>query len=186
MEAVEYYPAALRTRIDLGEVGNRTHALLGMVTEAGEVVDIAKRLFAYQKPVDPVHLLEEIGDFLWYVALFCEAEEIDYAKSLEEARLGYNDVRKVHGELPLAEIALGLSTAPSEFLLREKDGAETVGVCLLFSICALAIYGMTIEQAQAANIAKLTARYPEKFTNDLALNRDLTAERGALEGANDR
>jgi hypothetical protein len=32
------------------------------------------------------------------------------------------------------------------------------------------------------NIAKLKARYPEKFTIENALNRDLDAEKAALQG----
>lgn len=42
--------------------------------------------------------------------------------------------------------------------------------------------GMTLEQAMERNIAKLKARYGEKFSSERALDRNLDAERAALEG----
>jgi NTP pyrophosphatase (non-canonical NTP hydrolase) len=42
--------------------------------------------------------------------------------------------------------------------------------------------GMTLEEAMERNIAKLKARYGEKFSPDRALNRDLATERKILEG----
>lgn len=41
-------------------------------------------------------------------------------------------------------------------------------------------YGWSLKDIQAANIAKLKRRYPEKFSEDKALVRDLDAERDAL------
>lgn len=186
MEATEYAFAALRTRTDLGRNDNRTHALMGMVTEAGEVVDIAKRKFAYGKPVDTVNLLEEIGDYLWYVAVLCDAVDHDYAAIVHAASTSFEEIKEDQRVWSLTEVSLGLSTVTPGILEGTRDVEESIGISIVFCLYALDLYDMTIEQAQAANIAKLTARYPEKFTNDLALNRDLTAERGALEGANDR
>jgi NTP pyrophosphatase (non-canonical NTP hydrolase) len=42
--------------------------------------------------------------------------------------------------------------------------------------------GITFEEVWEKNIAKLSKRYPEKFTEELALNRNLEAERKTLEG----
>lgn len=36
--------------------------------------------------------------------------------------------------------------------------------------------GVTFEEVQGLNISKLTKRYPEKFTTDLAINRDVEKE----------
>lgn len=43
------------------------------------------------------------------------------------------------------------------------------------------IHGWALEDILDTNIAKLEARYPEKFTEDLAINRNLEAEREILE-----
>ena len=43
-------------------------------------------------------------------------------------------------------------------------------------------YGVDIEDGLEKNIAKLKKRYPEKFDENLAVNRDLETERKILEG----
>lgn len=91
------------------------HAARGMVTEAGELVDMLKKHHAYGKKFDKVNALEEVGDTLWYVSL------------------------------------------------------------------ALDACGFTLEQAMDTVVTKLRKRFPEGFSQDKALNRDLDAERAILE-----
>lgn len=90
------------------------HGVIGIATEAGELMDILKRRKFYGKALDRTHILEEIGDIAFYLAMVCDACEIDLVEALEK------------------------------------------------------------------NVAKLKARYPERFTEENALNRDLDAERKAL------
>lgn len=49
------------------------HAVMGMVTEAGELMDAMKRHLIYGKPIDLVNLKEECGDSFWYQALLARA-----------------------------------------------------------------------------------------------------------------
>lgn len=91
------------------------HAAMGLVTEAGELLDVFKKFKFYGKPVDLVNYKEELGDILWYVALACN-------------------------EL-----------------------------------------GVTFDELQQTNIEKLLKRFPDKFSQEKALNRDLEAERKVLE-----
>lgn len=49
------------------------HAALGIAGEAGEVVDIVKKVEMYNKPLNHDHLIEELGDLLWYVNLMIQA-----------------------------------------------------------------------------------------------------------------
>lgn len=93
------------------------HAIIGVCTEGGESLDVVKKAFFYGKPVDYVNLDEEMGDKLWYIAMYCRAR------------------------------------------------------------------GITIEQLMEQNIKKLRARFPDKFTMEQAITRDLAAERAALEGS---
>lgn len=46
------------------------HAVVGISTEAGELLDVAKKAMFYGKPVDYVNLDEEMGDVLWYIAIY--------------------------------------------------------------------------------------------------------------------
>ncbi len=110
----DYSP--VQVRVSTVEYMRLDHAAKGMVTEAGEFIDVLKKHSIYGKPIDRVNLKEELGDLMWYVALACNTLEIELGDVL------------------------------------------------------------------AVNIAKLRARFPDKFTEEGALNRNLDAERGILEG----
>jgi NTP pyrophosphatase (non-canonical NTP hydrolase) len=117
MEYQEYQKQAARTCAKLaGNNDNNIHMILGMQTEVAELADAFKKHLAYGKPVDWVNVEEELGDLMWYIANFCNINDID------------------------------------------------------------------LEQVMQINIDKLRARYPEKFTQENALNRNLEAERKILEG----
>jgi NTP pyrophosphatase (non-canonical NTP hydrolase) len=98
-------------------VAKLLHAVLGLVSEVGEIADALKKHLIYGKPLDLVNLVEEAGDVDWYKALLLDA------------------------------------------------------------------IGSDIETAWERNIAKLEKRYGGEFTPEKALNRDLPAERAALEGS---
>jgi hypothetical protein len=46
------------------------------------------------------------------------------------------------------------------------------------------VYDINIQNSFDVNIAKLKARYGEKFSSERAINRDLETERNILEGKN--
>lgn len=83
---------AVLHRIEDGEVQQRTrmfvflrllHAVIGIATEAGE---LAEQLFGhlfFGRPLDQVHIEEELGDILWYVALACNALGVDMQKVMD-------------------------------------------------------------------------------------------------------
>lgn len=107
MNDAEGKPSELLSRV--------MHGAMGMVTEAGELMDMLKKHVIYGKPFDPVNVLEEAGDKMWYAAIVLHA-------------------------------------------------------------C-----GFGFEEALERNIAKLRARYGDKFSEERALTRDLDAERATLE-----
>jgi NTP pyrophosphatase (non-canonical NTP hydrolase) len=94
------------------------HGIVGMATEAGELVELLLSALEGNK-VDATNLHEEMNDSNWYQALLHDAYDLNW------------------------------------------------------------------EEGLARNIAKLKARYPEKFTVENADNRDLEKERGILEGKNE-
>lgn len=79
-----YIKKAMRTESKKGslliaDVDSRIlHGIMGVVTEAGELMDIIKRYFFYDKEPLKVHIIEEIGDVFWYLAILCDALEIDF------------------------------------------------------------------------------------------------------------
>lgn len=116
MNVRQYQEESMRTLTSTGsKLGDEVHMAMGMVTEAGEFLDVFKKNFAYKKEIDYVNLKEEIGDILWYIANFCNINDWD------------------------------------------------------------------LERIMETNIQKLKIRYPEKFTEENAINRNLKEERKILE-----
>jgi len=60
---------------------------------------------------------------------------------------------------------------------------EELGDAMWYIANLCNMHGWDLRDILDTNIAKLEARYPEKFTEEQALNRNLTVERNILEGA---
>lgn len=130
MNPAEYQAQAARTECDNERARERliettydpinympiriTHAILGMANEVGELSKLVKGHIYHGRNLDKVWMAEEIGDLLWYVALICNALDLDMGNIMK------------------------------------------------------------------ANIAKLKARYPYKYDDQKANNRDKDAERSAI------
>lgn len=108
----EYGPELLSRLLDSARL---LHAAMGLVTEAGEFLDMLKKHIYYGKPLDKVNAIEETGDIMWYAGL-----------AMDELHVLMHDV-------------------------------------------------LTL------NINKLKLRYPSKFTEHHAIDRDVEAEREFLE-----
>lgn len=93
----------------------RLHGVIGISTEAGELLDNYKKQIYYGKEPDAINVEEELGDLMWYIAI------------------------------------------------------------------AVKTHGLNMNNILAKNIAKLKVRYPDKYTSEAALNRNLDAERKQLE-----
>lgn len=96
--------------------------------------------------------------------------------------------------IDLQHAALGMVTESAEFAdmlkkhlfygkpLDEVNLSEEIADNLWYCAMALRALGTDFETVMERNIAKLKARYPEKFTEELAENRNLEKERAILEG----
>ena len=67
------------------------HGVFGLVTEAGEMMDMLKKHMFYKKDFDKINLLEETGDILWYVSVLLNALGSSYP---EVMRANYNKLKK--------------------------------------------------------------------------------------------
>lgn len=64
----EYQSAARRTQnVDLNGHQTLDHALLGLASEVGEVLDIYKKALQGH-PVETEHVIEEMGDVVWHLS----------------------------------------------------------------------------------------------------------------------
>jgi NTP pyrophosphatase (non-canonical NTP hydrolase) len=105
--------------------------------------------------------------------------------SIEGAELRV--ARLIHGLVGACTEVGEAQDAIKKFLIYGKkldlvNVLEEAGDKLWYIALALDAAGYTIEDAMKRNIAKLRARYGDKFSVEKALNRDLLAERRLLEG----
>lgn len=121
-----------------------------------------------------------------YVENVLRTESIDYDKIAERL----SDPKIVR----LLHAALGKATEIGEFIdplkkyifygkeIDEVNMLEEIGDGKWYDGVAIDALDSTEEIVMSRNIQKLAKRYPDKFTEDAALNRDLEAEREILEG----
>ena len=94
---MNYIKEAIRTKSDKFETppADLVHGILGISTEAGELMDHLKKIMFYGNVVDLVNIKEELGDLFWYVALICSI----YGWSFEEIQeLNIGKLRKRYPE----------------------------------------------------------------------------------------
>lgn len=94
--------------------------------------------------------------------------------------------RLLHGVLGIGTEAGELQDVAKRALFYKKAIdrtalVEELGDLLWYLALTLDACGITFEEAMERNIAKLEARYPDRFSPEKALNRDLAKERAALE-----
>ena len=73
----------IKGRLDDQSTVRLLHASLGVVTESAEFADVIKKHVYYGKPLDKLHLKEELGDILYYCAIAADALGIDLDSAME-------------------------------------------------------------------------------------------------------
>lgn len=185
---LEYQGLAARTCPTLGtEQGlDERHMNLGVLTEIGEALDIFKKFLAYKKPIDLVNLGEELADITWYIVNKCRFEELllddNFDDVLADTKELIDNRMFTENGLPVelkteAVLTILLSTycAP----VNNIFSAPIIQLAMLYHIASW--FDLDFFQCLTNNIEKLKVRYPEKFTEEAAQNRDLKAERTELE-----
>ncbi len=161
------------------------HASLGINNELGEFEELC-----YEQEPGPDAALksrEELGDMCWYLAMVCDVFGFDFA-NMVRASAPLEDVLFSEVEVPLSWMTQGAGKIAEHvkkhvFYGKEfqagkvRDGLRSV----LRGILSFAGPFDFEKDVLAANIAKLKARFPERFTEHDALNRDKGVEYKAME-----
>jgi len=98
-----------------------------------------------------------------------------------------NTIRLLHASFGVSSESGEVADAIKRFVFYGKpidriNLIEEAGDLLWYINVLLNAVDSTFDEAMERNIAKLKARYGDKFTEEKALNRNLTKERGVLEG----
>lgn len=184
MELKQYVKDAIRTESQI-ETVNVDPVQLARVFSAfvasGTLLDMIKKNVFYKKPIDQhkwkhyAGIIEEIGVRL---------TNGEYLKLQQEESINV-DTRVFHAVVGIATEATELVEALSNGIAGAPDTVnlqEEVGDLCWYQAILIDAVGGDWDGVLERNIAKLRARYPDKFTNENAINRDTATERKILEG----
>jgi len=103
-DSLDYINSVLKTESrDTHEIYNRfsasklriLHAVMGLSTESGELLDAVKKHYFYGKPLDETNLIEEMGDIFWYLGVLADVLGTTFE---EVQRLNILKLQKRYGE----------------------------------------------------------------------------------------
>lgn len=172
MTLQEYQKQTWRTCPTLGEKLDLCHMVLGM---ASELPEIEQAMLARNQ----INIGEENADVMWYVSNYCNFRKYDLQQVSEHPL-------NLHEFELLGNSILILIDKVKKNIAYNKPINEDDEKSLLSSIiknCKLNCEnnGQVFKEQLEKNIAKLRVRFPDKFTEELANNRNLAAERKVLE-----
>jgi NTP pyrophosphatase (non-canonical NTP hydrolase) len=160
------------------------HSIIGMMTEIDELLE------NYDSKMDEINKMEEISDFMWYFSILSRMYSIDLLTDyknikyiskdfINEKELIYSILKKCLKLLDMQK---------KKFFYNKNINIEnfleiTSDISYLLLIYTK-INNIDLEKSMEININKLYKRYPDKFSSDKAINRDLETERKILEGGN--
>lgn len=167
------------------------HCALGIGSEFAELRD------DMANPSEPINYLEEFGDFIWYLNLGADAIETSLDDLVDVYQGGDLDdfdvidyIGIIGGHIQDKAKRLIFYGTDIDF---SKQGKETIReeLTLLLAkglrlfVIGCEEYNLDPEDVMERNIEKLRARYPEKFSQELAENRNLDREKAALNKSDD-
>lgn len=180
MNFKEYQNSAFRTCADLGSLkANLSHMVLGIVSENEELL---KALVEN----DLVNAREEQADQCWYIANYCTYRNFDFDEICNSMWDVLDELETWEQETSMYDVYLSkLADYVKKYMAYDKPLDEKLEKKALKAI----VLSLTFEETEfdfpidlQKNIDKLKERYPDKFTTENALNRNLEAERKILEG----
>lgn len=81
-------------RDDLPYEAMCSNMCMGLAGEIGEVIDIMKKYIYQGKDLDITDVIEEVGDVLWYIANFCNVNNITMDECME------SNIKKLRKRFP--------------------------------------------------------------------------------------
>ena len=182
VDQTEFKAMCLRTASDMyfGHKVRQSHAICVIydVIDAISALDRLKKTMFYGKELGPVHIAQDELDFAT-----CQNWPNSIADCSEEEKRAEMLIHGIIGKVTEAgELLEALVEAIQ--LKRQIDTVnvmEEVGDGMWYDALIAEACSFDLTEAQEKVIAKLQLRFPDKFTQDCAINRDVSAERKVLE-----
>lgn len=140
--------------------------IMGLMGEAGEIIDILKKVRYHHHPLGNhmEDIEKEIGDVLWYLSSLAALSGITLKPSLDIEYEESMDYFVFSKDLFSAVHAL---TGESGSLKEEIE--DILGLLYIF----IGSIGLSLEKILEKNISKLMKRYPEGFSSEASIKRKL-------------
>lgn len=179
----EYLELSEKTLSDEFHSGRKAelllHAVIGSLTEIEELLENHT-----EDESDETNRGEELGDIFWYIAIIAREYNIQVhiGHKIESSLMNPMDVvlnatKKLLKMLDILKKKIYYNKVMDDSsMIRYTNDV----ISLLFVYAN--IFDIDVQKSLDINIAKLKARYGEKFSSDRAINRDLVTEREILEG----
>jgi len=172
MKLEEYKNFTLRTNKFLSSTQfDVAHMLLGMTSEINE-------LDAALISKDEVNIAEELADIMWYVSNYSHLRLCNIVEPTNKPE--YIVTPLLYDNL-VYNISLLTDLAKKWIIYNKVIDEETEEKYLQQVVNNVYAFGVDMERALQNNIDKLKKRYPDKYSDEYAQNRDLEAERKELE-----
>lgn len=175
----EYSPNTIANLVGRGV--NEIHMVVGIVSELNELEDAIEK-------GDKVNIGEEVADCCWYISNLCDMGGIRFTHLLQNEEIVATE--EVNDSTIISSLYYYSSKLQDTFkgylaYGKEPDITEVYDRCF-FLVNALnkimLNHELDLDEYLDKNIKKLMKRFPDKFSETAAVNRDLKAERAILEG----
>lgn len=181
----DFIPLALRTESVIPPITFNKDVLDGVTDLAisvGNLADLIKKNVAYGKPINPEvwkSTLEDIVHVATVVTRFDHTEPSPASNINTRIFHGIFGIFTEATELMEAFQKVSAFGQEFDYVNIQEEIADGGG---WYTAILLDEMGANFNDVLARVIKKLQARYPEKFTSENAINRDVAAERKILEG----
>lgn len=182
MNIEQYREETKRTLPDLGStLLNSIHMTLGIMTEVGEI------LKNFNEPseggIDFVNIGEELTDIHWYLANYANIHNLTFPEFNDENIILWEDEYTLGKFIEFSSELADLDKKLLAYnkLVDEKTRHKWFVLTYKYLLKLYKEYSLDVEKCRQNNIDKLRLRFPDKFDQEKAINRDHTAERVILE-----
>jgi NTP pyrophosphatase (non-canonical NTP hydrolase) len=171
-----YIQQAMRTNSDtVGTYSVHPDLIHGALGLADELIELRQAM----AKCDRVNALEEASDVCWFTALIASRTGIDPFEY--PGVIGEDDPVETL-EFFIGEVVSIIKRSYAYGKQLDTEQLEMHLLCIVDSVSVLAEQlGSSLDDVLELNIAKLSSRYPDRFTPELANNRDVDREREVLE-----
>lgn len=166
MNLVEYKEQCKRTLPILGEKMDLCHMMLGIGSEYNELQDAI-----YTDNI--VNIGEELTDMIWYISNYCNLRgwNVESIWAIQDKE----DLKTLPYTISVLQDRVKKYVAYNKYINPLEE------VKILGQLCSIIenyfkFYNLDLERCLQNNIDKLRVRYPEKFTEHAAINRDIDSE----------